>query len=402
MKINSLLSFFFVLAASAEIAIGRIYDERLSIYGFNLSILISVVFFISSIFIFASFKKIIITSSKVYLLLFFASIVLITPILWTVYGAEEYGVLKFFNFVLIAIPLTLIILEKFDVTDVKNIFILLLGLSFLLLFLAVTGLFETPRADGRISILGGGPIIFGRWMGFGVLALFFLPLKRKILFRIFFISLFIIYCLISGSRGPFTALIICFLFYLFINFKKIFLRFLLFSCALLLVFFSTNFSKDISKLGRTDRVFLNVSKKGGSNQSTQTRYELLDRSFKMMYSFPIGVGAGNWQMKANEYDSTHLMAHEYPHNLFLEIINEYGILTGILLLIFIIKISFTSFAKMINHRNHNNSLYPFLFFLWIFLLINSMISGSLNDSRLLFVVASCIMISKPLTFKVNA
>ncbi|MDB9895771.1 hypothetical protein OAC72_03035 [Flavobacteriales bacterium] len=243
MKINSLLSFFFVLAASAEIAIGRIYDERLSIYGLNLSILISVVFFISSIFIFASFKKIIITSSKVYLLLFFASIVLITPILWTVYGAEEYGVLKFFNFVLIAIPLTLIILEKFDVTDVKNIFILLLGLSFLLLFLAVTGLFETPRADGRISILGGGPIIFGRWMGFGVLALFFLPLKRKILFRILFISLFIIYCLISGSRGPFTALIICFLFYLFINFKKIFLRFLLFSCALLLVFLVLIFQK---------------------------------------------------------------------------------------------------------------------------------------------------------------
>jgi len=401
MKINSILSFIFVLAASAEIAIGRIYDERLSFFGFNLSILISVVFFISSILIFSTFKKITLNSSKVYLLSFFASLILITPILWTIYGVEEYGFLKFFNFVLIAIPLTLIIFEKFDFVDVKNIFILLLSLSFLLLFFAITGLFETPRADGRISILGGGPIIFGRWMGFGVLALFFLPIKRKILFRIFFIALFIIYCLISGSRGPFTALIICFLLYLFINFKKIFLRFILFSFALLVVLFSTNFSKDISKLGRTDRVFLNVSKKGGSNQSTQTRYELLDRSFKMMYSFPIGVGAGNWQVKANKYDATHLMAHEYPHNLFLEIINEYGILTGILLMIFILKISFTSFAKMMNHRNHNNSLYPFLFFLWVFLLINAMISGSLNDSRLLFVVASCIMIYNPLVLKIN-
>ena len=120
-----------------------------------------------------------------------------------------------------------------------------------------------------------------------------------------------------------------------------------------------------------------------------------------MYSFPIGVGAGNWQVKANQYDATHLMAHEYPHNLFLEIINEYGILTGILLMIFILKISFTSFAKMMNHRNHNNSLYPFLFFLWVFLLINAMISGSLNDSRLLFVVASCIMIYNPLVLKTN-
>ena len=93
------------------------------------------------------------------------------------------------------------------------------------------------------------------------------------------------------------------------------------------------------------------------------------------------------------------MAHEYPHNLLFEIINEYGLLAGILLLILIFHVTYTSFAKMINHYNSSSSLYPFLFYLWIFLLFNAMLSGSLNDSRLLFVTASCILIINPLILK---
>ena len=104
------------------------------------------------------------------------------------------GFFKFLNFILITVPISIIITEKFKYQDVKNIFLILLGVVFLLLFFALTGIFETPRPDGRISILGGGPIIFGRWMGFGVLALFFLPFKRMYLPRLCFILIFIIYC----------------------------------------------------------------------------------------------------------------------------------------------------------------------------------------------------------------
>jgi O-antigen ligase len=118
-----------------------------------------------------------------------------------------------------------------------------------------------------------------------------------------------------------------------------------------------------------------------------------------MKKHPFGIGAGNWQLKGNQLDPTHLMAHEYPHNLLFEIINEYGLLAGFLLLILIFHVTYTSFAKMINHYNSSSSLYPFLFYLWIFLLFNAMLSGSLNDSRLLFVTASCILIINPLILK---
>ena len=399
MRIKNIFSFIFLLAACAELAIGRVYDERLFIYGINLSLVISFFFFLTSILLLSSIKKIRFTKPKLILYGFFLSLLIVNPILWLVYGAYEYGVFKFLNFILITIPISVIISEKFKYQDVKNIFLILLGVVFLLLFFALTGLFETPRPDGRISILGGGPIIFGRWMGFGVLALFFLPFKRIYFPRLCFILLFIIYCLISGSRGPFISLLLIFTLYFFLNFRKIFLRISVLFLLLLTVLFGTNISYDISKLGRTDRVFLNVAKRGGSNQSTQTRYELVDRSYELMKKFPFGIGAGNWQLKANQLDSTHLMAHEYPHNLLFEIINEYGLLSGILLLILILHITYISFAKMINHYNFKSSLYPFLFYLWIFLVLNAMLSGSLNDSRLLFVTACCVLIVNPLILK---
>jgi len=399
MKIKNLFSFIFLLAACSELAIGRIYDDRLSIYGVNLSIVISLFFFITSIIVLSSIKKIILNKTKIVLFSFFMSLLIINPILWSIYGAYEYGIAKFFNFIFITIPISLIILEKFKYDDVKNLFIILLGVVFLLLFFAVTGLFETPRPDGRISILGGGPIIFGRWMGVGVLTLFFLPIKRKYLIRLLFIVIFVIYCLISGSRGPFTALLLTFIFYFFLNFRRIFLRSSILLILLSSVFVSTNISKDISELGRIDRVFLNVAKRGGSSQSTQTRYELAERSYDLMLNYPFGVGAGNWQLKANQYNPSHLMAHEYPHNLIFEIINEYGVLIGILLFLFILYVSYISFAKMKNQYNNKASLYPFLFYLWMFLLLNAMLSGSLNDSRLLFITACCILITNPLIIK---
>lgn len=398
MKIKNLFSLIFLLSACFELAVGRIYDDRLSIYGVNLSIIISLFFFITSIILLSSIKKIILNKTKVVLFSFFILLLIINPILWSIYGANEYGIAKFLNFILITIPIAIIILEKFQYDDVKNIFLILLGVVFLLLLFALTGFFETPRPDGRISILGGGPIIFGRWMGFGVIALFFLPIKKKYIFRLIFILIFLVYCLISGSRGPFIALLLSFIFYFFLNFRKIFLRLSVLLLLLSAIFFSTNLYKDISELGRTDRVFLNIAKRGGSSESTQTRYELAERSYDLMLKYPFGVGAGNWQFKANQYNPTHLMAHEYPHNLFFEIINEYGVLVGILLFLFILYITYISFSKMNNYSN-KKSLYPLLFYLWIFLLLNAMLSGSLNDSRLLFITACCVLIINPLIIK---
>ena len=398
MKFKNLITLLFLFSASAELAIGRLFDERLSIFGINVSVVLSAIFVVTSILFIASIKKVVMSKAKKLLFVFYALILIVTPILWSIFGFNEFGFLKFINFIVITIPISIIVLECFSFHEIKNLFIILLALVFVLCFFAITGIFETPRPDGRISILGGGPITFARWMGYGVIALYFLPIKKNYFLRFSFIILFLIYCLVSGSRGPFTILLLIFMLYFFLNFRKIFLRFSILFSIIIAVFLFSNISKDISELGRTDRVFLNVAKKGGSNQSTQTRYELAQRSLNLIKSYPFGIGAGNWREIANRYDSTHLMAHEYPHNLIFEIMNEYGVFAGILFLLFILHVSYSAYAKMKNNT-HVNSLYPFLFYLWIFLLLNAMLSGSLDDSRLLFITSCSILVNSPLTLK---
>ena len=399
MKFHNLLSFFFVLSASAVIAIGRLYDERLSLFGINISIVISFVFLFTSVLYIYSIKSIKISKPKFNLFLFYLFILLITPILWMIFGVIDFGLYKFLNFILITIPISIIVLEKLSYHEIKNLFFILIGLVLLLCFFAITGFFETPRPDGRISILGGGPITFARWMGYGVLALIFLPIKKKYLLRLFFISLFFVYCLISGSRGPITILILIGAFYFFLNFRKLFLRSIMFFSIIILGLLFTDVPKKISELGRTDRVFLNVSKRGGSSESTQTRFELADRSYNLTKKYPFGIGAGNWQIKANKLDPTHLMAHEYPHNLIFEIFNEYGIIAGLLFILYILQITILGFAKMINNKKNRTSLYPFLFYLWVFLLLNAMLSGSLDDGRFLFIISCCFITNQNLILK---
>ena len=399
MKFNNLLSLFFLFSSSAVIAIGRLYDERLSILGINISLIISFVFIFSSVLYLSSIKNIKISKYKFNLFLFYLFILLITPILWMTFGVVEFGLYKFLNFILITVPISLIILEKLSYHEIKSLFFILIGLVLLLCFFAITGLFETPRPDGRISVLGGGPITFARWMGYGVLALIFLPIKKKYFLRLLFISLFFVYCLVSGSRGPITILIFIGAFYFFLNFRKLFLISILFFSLIILGLLFTDVPKKISELGRTDRVFLNVSKRGGSSESTQTRFELADRSYNLTKKYPFGIGAGNWQIKANKLDPTHLMAHEYPHNLIFEIFNEYGVIAGLIFLLYILQITIVGFAKMINNKSNRTSLYPFLFYLWIFLLLNSMLSGSLDDGRLLFIVSCCFITNQNLILK---
>jgi len=52
-------------------------------------------------------------------------------------------------------------------------------------------------------------------------------------------------------------------------------------------------------------------------------------------------------------------------------------------------------------QNDKTSLYPLLFYLLLFFFLNSLVSGMLNDSRLLFVIISFIIIPKPLIYSEN-
>ena len=128
MKGNVFFSWVFMFSACAMIAIGRVYDDRLELLGVNIALIISVVFFLSSALLIVSLKRVTITKSKFLLYIFYFLFIVLTPILWLVYGAIEYGVLKYFNF-FIVIFMSVVIIEKFNYKDVEKLLFLFLAVS---------------------------------------------------------------------------------------------------------------------------------------------------------------------------------------------------------------------------------------------------------------------------------
>ena len=396
MSAKTINSWIFLFFSCALLAIGRVYDERLEIAEINLGIFLSVIYLVSVIFMLFSIKKTILSKSKVLFYSFYLLALLMTPILWLVFDVTDYGFEKAINFWLIVIPISVVIAEKYERKDVLNTFYILLAVTCLLALLSFFGPSITERADGRMTALGGGPIVFARWMGFGIITLLFIPVKIKYIYKYSLILIFFILALATGSRGPILGLFLTGFVYVFLNFNRVIVRISLGVFLVISVLVFSGVEKQIAKLGNSKRVFMNISKKGGSKQSTSTRNNLAIGSFLLLQNYPLGVGAGNWQLITNKLSPTHLMPLEYPHNLVLEVACEYGIQTVLLLLLLFLYVFHLSYHKMIKYKNDKTSFYPLLFYLFLFFFFNSLVSGMLNDSRLLFVIISCIIIHKPL------
>ena len=396
MTVKKLISWIFLFLSCAILAIGRVYDERLELYNINFGVFLSFFYLLVVVFMLFSIKKIRFSKSKFLLYLFYFLALLTTPILWLVFDVTFYGLEKAINFWLIVIPISIVIIEKYDVNDVINTFYILLAITFVLAILSLTSISGPVRDDGRMTVLGGGPIVFARWMGFGIITLLFLPSKIKPIYKYLIISLLFILALSSGSRGPILGLLITALVYIFLNFNRVIVRLgiiLMLIASISIVF---DLQTKISNLGNSQRVFMNITKQGASKKSTSTRSNLAKGSFLLLKNYPLGVGPGNWQVVTNKLSPTHLMPLEYPHNLVLEVACEYGIQTLIILLLLFMYVFHWSYSKMFMYSAKSNSLYPLLFYLLLYFFLNSLVSGMLNDSRLLFIIISFIIINKPL------
>ena len=390
MKIKNIFSWIYILLACAMLAIGRVYDERLDFFGINLSIILSVSFLLLSIPLLLSIKRVKHFNTKRLFYYFLLIIIILPPMLCLYFDYDTFGFEKYFNFIFIVIPLVIIVIETFKYNDVRIFFKILLGF---IIVLSLIGLLVVLNSSDRLSVLGGGPIVFARWMNIGLIILFFIKQssinKKSILLMLFFLVL----SLAAGSRGPVFSLAITFAVYFFLNFQKVFLRVLFFSFLIASIAFFSGINTSILGIGKTERL---VTK---DNRSKNARMVFASRSFDLMSHYPLGVGLGNWQVYANKIKPTHLLKHQYPHNLVLEIFVELGIISGILFLILLLKILFYNYKKMYLNKNNEHSFYPLLFYLQLYLISNSFFSGSLNDSRLLFVVMAMSLIETPLILK---
>jgi len=392
MKHKNIFSWIYILLACAMLAIGRVYDERLDFFGINLSIILSVSFLLLSIPLLLSIKRVKHFNTKRLFYYFLLIIIILPPMLCLYFDYDTFGFEKYFNFIFIVIPLVIIVIETFKYNDVRVFFKILLGF---IIALSLIGLFVVSSSSDRLSVLGGGPIVFARWMNIGLIILFFIKQSRINKKNILLMLFFLVLSLAAGSRGPVLSLAITFAVYFFLNFQKVFLRVLFLSFLIGSIAFFSGINTSILGIGKTERL---VTK---DNRSKNARMVFASRSVDLMLHYPLGVGLGNWQVYANKIKPTHLLKHQYPHNLVLEIFSELGIISGILFLILLLKILFYNYKKMYLNKNNEHSFYPLLFYLQLYLISNSFFSGSLNDSRLLFVVMAMSLIETSLILKVK-
>tara|TARA_Y100001968_G_C19395996_1_gene738345 strand:- start:41 stop:1180 length:1140 start_codon:yes stop_codon:yes gene_type:complete len=371
------------------LAIGSFYDHRLEFQGINISIILSCLYSILVFYIFYSVDSFKLDFLNIIQYIFFFFAIFFGITLWVFYGVNDYGVMKLLDFILITVPISILIIQIFNRLDIKILLNILFGISLILLFVSLFNI--GSLISSRTGVMGGGPIVLSRWLGLGALFVFFYnPLKK---YRIFLFPIFIIVALLTGSRGPFYAIVLVMTFHLYLNFRRLFWRSVFTLSVIISLFFVSGIHERFFEIKTVSRVFMNVQT-GGNNQSTEGRKVLIETSLDQIIEYPLGVGLGNWQKFADK--KSFLVSHKpplnYPHNIFLEIFCELGVFVGLLFFVYVITLFLKSLFYHI--KNQNNKLLQLLFYIFAYLLFNAMISGDLSDSRLLFIFMSLLSIKE--------
>ena len=148
---------------------------------------------------------------------------------------------------------------------------------------------------GRMTVMGGGPIVFGRWMLIAVLVILFNKNKySKYLYLL--IPLFLFMSFTAGSRGPLYAFVVILLLYFLFSFRRNFIKIIIFS---------------LLGIASITTLSLTENDKGAGSQSTSrifntsigayARVDRVIRSVKLVTAAPFGVGIGNWAQESNKF-----------------------------------------------------------------------------------------------------
>tara|TARA_Y100000746_G_scaffold49094_1_gene38131 strand:+ start:557 stop:1795 length:1239 start_codon:yes stop_codon:yes gene_type:complete len=400
MIIDRILKLVFIFSACGILAVGFFYDNRLpQLFNINSSILIASCYAVSSILLISKIKRIIFNNLKFTLYILFMLVVMITPILWMIFGVNQYGMMKYISFTLITIPICIIICEVMSYKDIKLMAIIFCVISVVLMILGYQNFEMAEELQGqRMAVLGGGPIVFGRWLLIGSIILLFHPNSSKYL-KILIVPLLIFMAFAAGSRGPVYGFFIVMCIYIFLNFRSQWLRIFYIIMSVLCLSSSVYFfdSLGFTNINLENR-YLELGNPAKRMQDPTSggyaRIDRIDRSISLIDDYPFGVGMGNWAAFSNKnYSNNANIYHrdkEYAHNIILEITNESGFIVALLFLLVVIIFFISSFDQL---KLGNNELTRLFYVLTMFILINTMISGDLTDSRFFFVFLSLYIAS---------
>lgn len=232
----------------------------------------------------------------------------------------------------------------------------------------------------RLSVFGSNTIALGRAAG---IALIYATLSLSsgeghVVVSLISICLSVFALLASGSRGPLIAVVLSLL-TVFWAFPRSLSRrpgrmVLVLVVVITALFGGLQFGPQASLIRIESFLY------GSIGPSTMVRWEAAASSIALISTHPLGIGIGGFEREAAIISGNSLIV--YPHNILLEVLLEAGWVAGIY---FILTIGW-ALLRMLQSRHGQDSQLElkFLFCLSLFALSNGLVSGDLNDNRLLF------------------
>lgn len=255
--------------------------------------------------------------------------------------------------------------------------------------MAIDAILSYPRVGqvGFVTAFGSNYLALARASGLGLLAnvVFLLPIERRPLVRLLLwivAALQLWAALSAGGRGPVLALILSFLLFFALSvqgFPR--LRIDRFALRLgVLAFFATIILAMVSRelfptLVLRSEILLT---EGGT--SFLTRLDLYRAALDQWATSPIlGGGTGQFAVAVTGADE-----RLYPHNIVLELGAENGLI-GVLAFAIMIGIAFREGLTCLhNGGRFAKTVVRYLLVASCFSLLNAMVSGDINDNRILF------------------
>jgi len=327
----------------------------------------------------------------------------------------KYGIFKafsflFFNWCMFLFPILMIRDEKYGWRITYLLIALAVAVSIFAIVSLIQGfLKQTLLFTYRASFLGINPISFAGWVGvINILLISIMPeIKQRKWRTLAIVSIVIlsVAVLVANSRGPLVSFIFTVFLILLFKWKnvpkhKIFLLLTVLILSIVIVLnvlppqLTSRYTETIQQEGATKYVtFYTVH--------TRLSFWLtcLRSATDNLKNLFVGAGSGAFSMIFYGLDVRH-----YPHNIFMEVLCEFG-LVGIILLVWhfmtIFKRSIRTFAGRLSHEQ-KTLLFAYLM-ATVFYFVAAQFSGDLNDNRRLwFFLGNLVAIISLPNFKKRA
>jgi O-antigen ligase len=325
----------------------------------------------------------------------------LTYTLAPIYGTDK--LLRFITLTSLAWFLPFFVFqENASITRFFTVFVVLA----LLMILDVVRSGLVPGRMGFISAFGSNYLALGTVLGFSLIVVSFYYLMRaqKRVAKFFYLCLvppLLAGMLLSGGRGPVIALLLSVLAIGGCMGGMVGKRILTFSGSVtradvrvltlvgMLIIISAAVAISFSDYFQTLFMRLELAREGGG-LSVLTRVDMFKRAIEVMKSVPsglVGLGIGGFSMFYGGFDDARGL---YPHNLFLELGSELGVLGlfASLLLVYWAACKVLLLARQT--QADAKYLGITLLGLLVFFVSSASVSGDLNDNRLLFLCIGMI------------